>query len=265
MSTNELMITVDTNSGETPMYAAISREMVRANAAGKMAGIEFNVKRERLDLGDVCIEWTPKDKEEYDKVPPTTRWLIERKTWSDWCASISDNRYREQKQRYITTSDENSRLIYLIEGSPVDNDGQTRGMQHSAANAALIKTQLRDGFSVLWSNGANHSGHIISYLALTLTRGGFTPSSKGSQLIVGADKSKCKRKRDNLVNSVDETFCATLTMIPSVSDARARAIQAAFPRPRDLMGATESEISRIVCGKQSVGPVVAKRIKQLYS
>lgn len=263
-SINELIITVDTNAGETPMYSAISRALVKENAAGKMAGIEFHINRSRLDLGDVCIEWTPKDKPEYETYAPTTKLLIERKTWSDWCASISDNRYREQKQRFIATANENTRLIYLIEGTPVDNDGQTRGMQHSAANAALIKTQLRDGFAVLWSNGPVHSGNIISYLALTLTRNGFAPSKKASQLIIGADRNKCKRKRDNLVNSVTETFCATLTMVPDVSDARARAIQAAFATPRDLLNASELQLADIKCGKQRLGPVIAKRLKQLY-
>ena len=49
-------------------------------------------------------------------------------------------------QRFVATANEHTRLIYLTEGTPMENHGQTREMQHSAANAALIKTQLRDGF-----------------------------------------------------------------------------------------------------------------------
>lgn len=261
-----LYVDVDTNAGEDGIYSVISRELVQANAAGRLSGIEFNVRRARLDLGDVAIRWTPKEKESDIEYPQTITWLIERKSWSDWCASIQDGRYREQKQRFLgSMASESVRMHYLLEGGVHDDQGQTRGMQHRAANAAILKTQLRDGFTVLRTASVEHSGQTIAYLALTLRHGGFDATrGRHAEAIVGVDRKKFKRKRENLTHSTSELFCATLSVIPGMSDARARRVGARYPTPKALISADEDALANVECGKMKLGPMLAKRIKSIY-
>ena len=261
-----LHVEVDTNAGEDGIYAVISRELVQANAAGRLAGIDFDVRRARLDLGDVAIHWTPKEKSDDPSIPRTMTWLIERKSWSDWCASIQDGRYREQKHRFLgSMASETVNMHYMIEGALQDDAGQTRGMQHRAANAAVLKTQLRDGFTVLRTSSIEHSGQTIAYLALNLRSGGFNVArTRHVEAILGVDRKKFKRKRDNLTESRAELFCATLSVIPGMSDARARIVSAKYPSPKALISADHDSLAQLECGRMKLGPTLAKRIKSLY-
>ena len=71
----------------------------------------------------------------------TITWLIERKSWSDWCSSICDGRYHEQKQRFLNSNDgETTRMHYMIEGPIHDGSGHTRGFA-SNGQCGIVKTQ----------------------------------------------------------------------------------------------------------------------------
>ena len=77
---NAPMIVVDTNAGETPLFAILAAKF----------GSEA-VERKRLDVGDVELH-----------APDSDRTIvIERKTWLDFAASLRDGRYNDQKARLL--------------------------------------------------------------------------------------------------------------------------------------------------------------------
>ena len=231
---------VDTNVAETPLYDTLTT----LNTSGQ-------VRRERLDIGDIRLSASG------------GTLLLERKTWADWSASICDGRYKEQKARFIGSAQENVHLVYLLEGKLVGFDGATRGMSNKALNAAVLKTQLRDGIAVVRSPGTAESARIITYLYSQLVAGALSPAAATAAL--GVPGSVKKRKRENLEEPA-AIFRAMLAVIPGMSDAKAEAVAGVYPSFTELLGASEQELANLACGaKRSLGGVLAKRILALYS
>ena len=98
---------------------------------------------------------------------------------------------------------------------------------------------------------------------MTCLKNGFSKQSTSSSLI-GVDRKHFKRKRDNLDNSSDTMFCASLCVISGMSEMRAKSIQNVFKTPKDLIDASADQISKIKCNGRVLGDSLAKRIKMLY-
>ena len=149
------MISVDTNAAENFLFDRLTTYF-------QADGTEVQVERTRLDIGDVRI------------VGKEGRTLvIERKSWTDWCASICDGRYAEQKQRFLASRQPKEVLVYVLEMEDAlpKWEGKTRGMSNKAANAAMLKTQLRDGVPIVQSHGKAHTALLVCYLADQIVKG----------------------------------------------------------------------------------------------
>ena len=72
--------------------------------------IILNYKVTSLPIGDFIIQ------KELDNIN-TIEMIIERKTIKDLCSSITDGRFREQKQRLFNCVNDSSRITYIIEGT----------------------------------------------------------------------------------------------------------------------------------------------------
>ena len=241
-----MSITVDTNAAETPLALALQERLLGRTT----------IARARLDLGDVRL------------ATDELVMLVERKTWADWAASVRDGRYKEQKARFLgslpTGDDEGApktRLIYLLEGALVGFDGDQRGMSNRALNAAVLKTQLRDGITVLRTRDAAHSADSLAYLLEQMRAGGLDPRAAK---VGGAGGAK-KRKRENLEEPA-ALFRAMLAVVPGMSDEKAAAVASEFPSFRALRRATVDTLKLVECGARArkLGPAVAKRIVALY-
>lgn len=232
-------IVVDTNAAETPLYV----ELCTLQHAAK-------VRRERLDLGDVEL------------VVGEQRMVIERKAWSDWAGSIADGRYKEQKTRFLGSAGEGTTLVYLLEGPIVGFNGRTRGMSNKALNAAILKTQLRDGIVVVRARDPVHSAATVAYLFEQLQAGGLNPESART----GTAGSTKKRKRENLEDP-GNLYRAMLTVVPGMSDEKAAAVAGCYPSFRTLRHASASILAQIECGKtrRRLGPAVARRLVDLFA
>lgn len=245
MSAPTLDVVVDTNAAETPLHDALVAKL------GSRV-----VRRERLDLGDVAL------------VAGTQRLLIERKTWNDWAASVVDGRYKEQKARFLGSEGaiEGCHLVYLLEGSLVGFEGKTHGISNKALNAAILKTQMRDGIAVLRTRDAMHSAESVGYLAEQLVAGGLDPASARS-VMAGSSK---KRKRSNL-DEPSALYRAMLAVIPGMSDDKADAVATRYQSLRALRHATVTVLASTKCGgphakkTRALGPALAGRIVALYA
>lgn len=228
------MVVIDTNQAEDGLYAGLVARLGRDV-----------VKRERLDLGDVkfdCSEGSI---------------LVERKTWNDWAASISDGRYKEQKARFIRSKiSDAERLIYLIEGNLVSFSGKTHGILNKALNAALLKTDLRDRISVIRSTGNASSIDILEYVYQQFALGNLNTDAAGGA--VGFAGSAKKRKRDNL--DAQATYVEMLTTIPGVSSKKARSIAQVVPSLSNLCKTDVNTLATIDCNGRALGKALASRI-----
>ena len=217
---------VDTNAAEDTLYGALCAEFGKAcgKGDGGSGGSGGEVTRRRLDLGDV----------EFRRGDAVL--LIERKSWSDWAASVQGGRYKEQKQRFLASRDEHPkddvRYVYLIEGPLTPMSGATRGMQNNALNAAILMTQLRDGFQVVRvpSGGASEA---LVYMYKKFREGlllGPGATQSGTRVVVGGSGSGGRaRKRANLEENPMAQRAAMLESIPGMSLDKAEALVAAFP------------------------------------
>ena len=244
-----MRIVVDTNGAETALHGHI--EGLQKSLRLKEPSLV--VERTRLDVGDVRVS-TENDERVF---------LFERKRWSDWASSMVDGRYREQKGRFLASSDANTILVYIIEDARVTNDrGHTGGVSNLALNAALLKTTYRDGISVIHTSDAAHTAWAIVYLARELHSGKLSlkPSTAHSVGLVG---TASKRKREHREHP-PTCYRHMLSCIIGMSDVKATAVAAEFPNLALLKDATENDLSTLTCSGRKLGPAIAKRIRAVF-
>ena len=92
-----------------------------------------------LDIGDILLH----------------DYIIERKTFADLASSITDGRFREQKDRLSQISDK--KVVYLIEHS-------NHKFSDKTLLSAIINLTLNHNFQVLFSNNVSMSCDIIELL-----------------------------------------------------------------------------------------------------
>lgn len=103
--------------------------------------------------------------------------IIERKSGTDFVSSISDGRYREQKQRLKMFD---FRIYYLIENMKCSEAGAALCL------SCLMETKM-DGFVVLETDDINESGEVICMLDRRIRQGCFSEEiSYGSFIEEGA-------------------------------------------------------------------------------
>ena len=76
--------------------------------------------------------------------------LVERKTIEDLLASVKDNRYSEQSERYLKLNINNSKIYYIIEGNI--NRYFPNSTQYKTYYSCIYSLSFKKGFSVLLSN-----------------------------------------------------------------------------------------------------------------
>lgn len=117
-----------------------------------------NYSVERLDIGDLHFL-------ENDNVVL----ILERKTHSDWVSSITDGRYREQKQRllaYRQTHPE-CHIGYIFEADKC-LFGTYSQLQNKAQLSAKLSSALRDGIVTITTDGIDETVAVIKLLMTRL-------------------------------------------------------------------------------------------------
>lgn len=179
-----------------------------------------NAVLESLELGDYIF-----------KVEDQVRLVVERKTLSDFAASITDGRHREQKSRLLGVYPK-SAVVYLIEGDIMNADLVLR---HSRVKAdtlvsAMLNTMLRDSVQVIRTGGPEETIYILSCICDKLKKGYSSTSTHSESLVTSAVKS-CKQ--DNITPKV--ALQMMLSCVPGVSVSTAGRISSRFTNMNDLV------------------------------
>lgn len=85
--------------------------------------------------------------------------LVERKTIEDLLASVKDNRYAEQSERYSKLNISNSKIYYIIEGNI--NRYFPNSTKYKTYYSCIYSLSFKKGFSVLLSNDIPGTINII--------------------------------------------------------------------------------------------------------
>jgi ERCC4-type nuclease len=210
------------------------RELLEKN------GVVFVTKA--LELGDILIEH------------PKLKILIERKTISDFHASITDGRYKNQKLRLLEwrnkTDEGRKNIIYLFEEKHGDNKDRSYW-------GALVNMILRDNIGVIQCDGMVRTAQIIMDIKKKLDEDKFDELEGGGQNISLEGYAKGK------YNTPKHCYLGQLSLIPGVSPAMAEKIAEKYPNMRTLLdGMDLKELSNIrISEKRRLGDKLAEKIR----
>lgn len=110
-------------------------------------------KPHALHVGDIWIGLS-------GDAPAQGGLIIERKTWADLEASVMDGRYREQRGRLLTYSQETgARIVYIIEKSKLRNWSQ------DTIRKFIIRLQLVHGITVFETVSTHDTAQFVRSLA----------------------------------------------------------------------------------------------------
>ena len=154
-----------------------------------------NVIYENLPLGDILIS-----------VNECVSFVFERKTYTDLLASISDGRYKSQKQRLMEAYPVDN-VFYILEGS-LPSYAKQQG-DSNIITGVVINTLMRDKIGIFYTRDVNETYHLLLHIVKR----------------INADPNKyiCKPKLHaddaniNIKKASNSTFKNILSQIPGVS------------------------------------------------
>lgn len=212
------------------------------------------LKPRALHVGDIWIGLS-------GETPAQGGLIIERKTWADLESSIMDGRYREQRGRLLTYSQETgARIAYIIEKSSLRNWTQ------ETIRKFIIRLQLVHGIAVFETASTQDTAQFVKSLAATWESDStaFTAATKSQRAADGIHVVK----RDN-DNNPRLFALKVLCLCPGVSTNIADVILTAADNSLEtIMTRTIDNISilkiQTSTGKQrAIGKAVAERLYNL--
>ena len=173
----------------------------------KLSFSHLNPQFRNLELGDYLIILD--DKEVF---------IIERKTISDWMASIKDGRYHEQKIRLLAKY-QKTQILFILEGE-MYND--------FTLYSSVINTMFRDEFRVFHTSSERDTIILIENILKKFEKQKeeWIQPKEISYTSVLVDQIVPK-KSDN--QTTDRIFSAMLSCIPGVSKLTANELVKIFP------------------------------------
>jgi len=174
------------------------------------------VKPANLPIGDFVIS----NSDDVDDI----LYIIERKTWKDLLASITDGRFRQQKDRLMSSVKDPNKIVYIIEGTK----SQLRTpMNHRIADSAIQNLVLKHKFKVFFSESQSNTHDQIKLLHKKL---------KNKELLDNTPVCPIKlqsRKQSVMTN----IFATQLSAIPGLSYKSAVVISEKYKNMKGLFTA----------------------------
>jgi len=208
-------------------------------------GVEFVFRVTNLQVGDFVIE-DCKD----------CKLVIERKTYGDLSSSITDGRFRQQKERLEESIGDVSKIVFVIEG---DRKGK-RTLPGTTISSAIINMVFKHGYKVLCTENEEDTFSSIMLLIKKLHLEEF---DKGVQPVAPVKLvSRGSKITDNLM-------AIQLSAIPGVSFQTAMCIAKYYPTMKELVTAynkCDEEIGGnllrdiIINEKRKIGTALSKKI-----
>lgn len=133
---------------ETDFIKRLSEICIVTNDMVQVATInncEVTFRVTNLPVGDFIIT----EDSDFTNNPSALRLVIERKSISDLCSSITDGRFREQKLRLLQSVDDCSKICYMIQGSK-----QSARMSQTVVGGAITNLIFKHNYRVIQTENA---------------------------------------------------------------------------------------------------------------
>jgi ERCC4-type nuclease len=171
--------------------------------------IQSEYIEKQLDLGDIFID------------SPSYKLMIERKTISDFNASLRDGRYRNQKLRLLEWRDTDittKRVIYILETNSDTKD--------SAYWGAVINASLRDNIIVIQTDNTKKTAEIIDDIKKKVDENKFEnlKITRNEIYLEG-----CNNNKKGDYSNPETFYLGALTLIPGISKNISAEIVQRFP------------------------------------
>ena len=168
--------------------------------------ININIKYKVLNLviGDFIL------KEIDDTNTEIIHYIIERKTLLDLAASITDGRFREQKQRLLESIGVPDKIIYILEGNK--SNKKYGSITKTTIDSSILNLIFKHKYRVVCSDNEKDTLDMLLTLYKKIQNKDFEKSIDV--------KFKAVKKNDNL-----DVFTSMLSVIPGVSITFAKKIK----------------------------------------
>jgi crossover junction endonuclease MUS81 len=132
-------------------------------------------------------------------------YIIERKTILDLAASITDGRFREQKQRLLDSIGTCNKIVYLLEGNK--NQKKFGSISKSIIDSSILNLIFRHKYKVIHTSSDIETYDTLLSIYKKLESGDFEKS---------VENTTCKliKKGDNVNNNI---LINMLAVIPGIS------------------------------------------------
>ena len=209
----------------------------------------FTYTKENLDIGDFKFELGNK------------KIIIERKTVDDLISSIKDGRYKEQKCRLLNEQQNNSTIIYLIEG----DIWKSKKFNSETLYSVVINTMIRDNIHVYMSKSIEHTVMFLTkiYKQMEKNKDIFikekTSADEEKTPTDEEDTSYAQYIKPNKKANITPKICFInqLRQIPGISYTIASTLAETYKNMHSLLTAPREEISSLkVNGRRLPAKVV---------
>ena len=186
--------------------------------------------------------------------------IIERKTISDLCASITDARFREQKTRLLNSVKDPYKIIYIIEGSK-----KIARLSKKIVDSALLNLVFKHHYHVLFTTDIQDTIDTIKLLYEKVNTNvidyHLNNITNSNNTIEKISSGKLLKKSESIQNNV---FIHQLAIIPGVSIEIAKKIQLLYPNMTSLLLVLEKDIYALkdihLTPKRKLGKKLSEKI-----
>jgi ERCC4-type nuclease len=181
--------------------------------------------------------------------------LAERKTLADFQASFLDGRYREQRTRLLAFCQEKKvKPLYILEGDLNHVEGRI-GKQ--ALLKLITRLTLRYGISVLQVADLQGTADLCNTLE--------TQIKEDPKVFIGEIVSYTEvMSSSKRTNRSENLGSAMLQQCPGISAKSADAILEHYKTFAAVITASETDLANLKVGARRLGPVIAKRLWDLF-
>lgn len=215
------------------------RELSAAIAA---SGLEHTT--DNLHIGDVAIS-------------DGSETIVERKTWDDMWASITDGRFKEQKERLKQSG---LNVIFLLEDARFV-DGRILIDENVALKGAFISLMLSRRWKVICTRNVQESADILVEMERKMRE---WEGGSASSVAITHSKSQISKKS---CKTPEDCALAALTCIRGVSVEKAKTIMSEFGSIEQLTTVPVDSLADTKCGakRRRIGTDLATRIKATFT
>ena len=222
--------------------------------------VKFETKQ--LDLGDILILYSkgeiinPEEensnenkllkREVKQQEHPIHTFVIERKSFTDLKASMSDKRYHEQKSRYLMLP--RGSMFYIFE----NNDPNFKELGKKQYLGAYIHTMIRDDLKVFYTQNMEETYEVIIKIGETLDKFGINDGTTSQSSTIETTQIKKKKAIGS------EVYKQQLCCIPGISSGKADIIIQEYSNLIVLMKAIQTNQFKV----KGIGKVLLEKIKE---